>query len=375
MEGVAVLLMILLCLLLVPALTIWNIAAFVRYLTGWRQWWWDRSVELVALVLGYGYMCFYWQLGDVRWVDWSEQLYNWQRHGILALDTLPSVAAVVVLALAGFLVLRFVPASRQPPVVCVLALAGVYCGIGLCMVWCIQTAGDLFLMLYPANCVLLFLKVVCMAVHEKNELWRSGEQSVKYERLAGVSLWLERHLPWAALAAVVPLLGVLVAALTLLGQTPDSLLRAWTETADWTFSRMTGPPNIMYDEHYLCTVAAGGHPRLVRPLRPGMRRGHAVVVNRQLCIANAFEQLLEERTPRLHRAVRGVYDRTGYPIARHIRSPWAADVVYLLMKPLEWLFLLVLYTADARPEDRIAVQYPHAPLPKTEGRAAPCGKK
>jgi len=27
------------------------------------------------------------------------------------------------------------------------------------------------------------------------------------------------------------------------------------------------------------------------------------------------------------------------------------------MKPLEWFFLLVLYTVDARPENRIHVQY------------------
>lgn len=39
---------------------------------------------------------------------------------------------------------------------------------------------------------------------------------------------------------------------------------------------------------------------------------------------------------------------------------WAADVVYLCMKPLEWIFLLVLYLFDEKPEDRICSQY----LPK-----------
>jgi len=32
-------------------------------------------------------------------------------------------------------------------------------------------------------------------------------------------------------------------------------------------------------------------------------------------------------------------------------------LVYVAMKPLEWFFLLVLYTVDARPENRIHVQY------------------
>ena len=35
-----------------------------------------------------------------------------------------------------------------------------------------------------------------------------------------------------------------------------------------------------------------------------------------------------------------------------------------MMKPLEWLFLAVLYLVDEKPENRIAVQYPHAPVPK-----------
>ena len=86
-------------------------------------------------------------------------------------------------------------------------------------------------------------------------------------------------------------------------------------------------------------------------------------MNRQLCIANAFEQLLEERAPKFHRAVRGFYDKTGYPIAKHIRSPYLADCIYFIMKPLEWVFLAVLYLFDPKPENRIAVQYPHAPVP------------
>lgn len=368
LEGILLLLILLFFLLLIPALTLWNIAAFVRCLTGLEEWRRDREIELGALMVGYLYFLLYLDLAEIKRADWWEELVNSQTHSVLALDTVPSVAAVVVLALAGYLVLRFVPAEKQPPLVCVLALAAVYCGVGLCILWCVQTAWDPFLMLYPANCALLFVKVVCMSVRRKSALWESGEQPVKYPKLAAL---LDRGvgLPWLALLAVLPLLGAVVGILTLFGQTPDALIRAWTETADWTFSQKIPPPNVWMDEHYLCTVAAGGHRRVVKPLRLGKRHGHTVVVNRQLCVANAFEQLLEERTPRLHRAVRGIYDRTGYPIARHIRSPYGADLIYCLMKPLEWLFLLVLYTADVRPEDRIAVQYPHAALPGTEGRA------
>lgn len=152
-------------------------------------------------------------------------------------------------------------------------------------------------------------------------------------------------------------MGIVIAILVLFGQQPDSLVKAWTETSDWNLSQQISPQNVFYDEHYLCTVADGGHRRLVKPLRMGERRGHPVIVNRQLCIANAFEQVLEERLPRLHRPIRAFYDRYGFPLARHIHSPYAADAIYLLMKPLEWFFLAVLYAVDVKPENRIAVQY------------------
>ena len=34
-----------------------------------------------------------------------------------------------------------------------------------------------------------------------------------------------------------------------------------------------------------------------------------------------------------------------------------ADITYLIMKPLEWIFLIVLYLFDEKPENRIATQY------------------
>ena len=110
------------------------------------------------------------------------------------------------------------------------------------------------------------------------------------------------------------------------------------------------------DAHYLCTVALRGHKKLVRPTRMGLRRGERIVVNRQLCVANAFEQLLEERTPGSTGQCGSFMIRMATGL-RHIRTPLAADVAYLIMKPLEWLFVAALYLFDAKPEDRIARQY------------------
>jgi len=109
--------------------------------------------------------------------------------------------------------------------------------------------------------------------------------------------------------------------------------------------------------HYLCTVALRGSPSLVKPLRVGLRYGQGIVVNRQLCVANAFEQCLMEKSPRFHKAARGLYDRYGYPLSKHIITKGRANAVYLFMKPLEWAFVLFLYAVDKRPENRIASQY------------------
>ena len=82
--------------------------------------------------------------------------------------------------------------------------------------------------------------------------------------------------------------------------------------------------------------------------------------NRQLLIANAFEELIEDNFPKLHKYIRRNYNKVGNVIHRYylvFNIKIIADMVYIMMKPLEWFFLLVLYTFDRNPENRIAKQY------------------
>ncbi|MDE6834678.1 MAG: hypothetical protein K2J39_10615 [Ruminococcus sp.] len=143
----------------------------------------------------------------------------------------------------------------------------------------------------------------------------------------------------------------------LFGQGADGFIKAFTMTADWTFSTQIPPPPMEYQGHYLCTVACSGHKKVVNPVRYGIRLNKKIVVNRQLLIANAFEDLIHERFPKSHRKIRNFYDKYGYPVSRHITTPIRADIVYIIMKPLEWLFLMVLYMFDTQPENRISIQY------------------
>jgi len=209
--------------------------------------------------------------------------------------------------------------------------------------------------------------IVAAVVRDVVKAWQTiDEKKMPEQKLGGRRPWTNRlrhflygshNWPWLGAVAILPLSGLLLILLLLFGQGPDAAVKMFTDTADWRLSQRIPPPNVYFDEHYLCTVAAGGHPFLVKPIRYGERHGHRVIVNRQLATANAFEDLLAERLPRFHRRIRAFYDAWGYPIARHIRRPWLADLVYLVMKPAEWLFILILYCFDVDPETRIAMQY------------------
>ena len=322
----------------------------------------SQLVEILTII--FGGFCFWLASGlhDTCWdADWWVQLYNAELHAPIATWTYPTLITVGILGIIGYLVLFIARIRPLPPLVTVLGLGGLYLGGALCLVLFIQLIKhNWVLCVYLGNLLLIFLKVIKELVLQYNHTECNCKTKIQWLQRILSKAW---NLPWLGLLAMIPLLGIVLAVLTLFGQAPDSIIQAWTQTSDWTFSQQTAPPNLPMDMHYLCTVAAGGHRSLVKPIRMGKRHGHWVLVNRQLAIANAFEELLQQRMPRLHRVIRYAYDHYGYPIANHIRSPWAADAVWLLMKPAEWFFLVALYLFDCKPENRIAVQYPHSPIP------------
>ncbi|WP_314110246.1 DUF6688 family protein [Bacillus pseudomycoides] len=164
------------------------------------------------------------------------------------------------------------------------------------------------------------------------------------------------------LISLFPLLLIVQIILVLFGQRPDSFIRVFFDTSSYNYSKIVTPdPKVLLGSapkgHYLCTVSIKGHKKIVKPLRAGIRHGERITVNRQLLIANAFENVIEERAPKCHKIIRDFYDKYGYPISKHINTKWSADFIYIIMKPLEWFFLLVLYIVDKNPENRIHSQY------------------
>jgi len=163
------------------------------------------------------------------------------------------------------------------------------------------------------------------------------------------------------LVLCLPILTLLSAFLLLFGQKPNSIIRAFTDTYKHGFSQLDYMcDNVQCGGHFLCSVAAKGHTNIVSPTRLGERGGHTIMCNRQLLIANAFEELVEEKLPQTNQFIRRNNNKVGNVIHRYygiFNLKLIADIVYVIMKPLEWIFLLVLYTFDRNPENRIAKQY------------------
>jgi hypothetical protein len=158
-----------------------------------------------------------------------------------------------------------------------------------------------------------------------------------------------------------PVLFMITCFFMLLGQKPDSLISAFTQTYKHGLSKLDYLcENVDCGGHFLCSVAANGHKGLVKPQRLGTRSSKPIICNRQLLIANAFEELIERNLPNFHRLIRNCYNKVGDLVHKHyiiFNNKLVADLIYLLMKPLEWIFLISLYTFDKKPESKIAIQY------------------
>lgn len=368
-----------------PLFTIWNIQNLVlhREHTG--------KFEAMVFTVGLLYSLLLYGFWSPR--SWEESiLINQDMSSLHEPFSRIHILTLLVLMTVGLISYAYLKSKKEkaPPLAVVFSMAGVYLGILINLAVIIQLFGGvaadvpfgnvfpgdvLLLMLVPFNYLMLAVSLLIQVVREQSARLKQRKNAANFNEELGLKAdnlkpyksrflndsnrILEESEHWAlyALLLTLPLLCVILVVLLLFGQKPDSAIRAFTETSDWTLSTKISPPAVVIDSHYLCTVAMQGHKELVKPQRMGIRKGNKIVVNRQLCVANAFEQLLEERTPRFHRALRNFYDTYGYPISKHIKTPLSADVIYLIMKPLEWVFVAVLYLFDEKPEDRIARQY------------------
>ena len=300
--------------------------------------------------------------------DYYEPCYVGQYHLYLHSEYDVTVWITLLLGFIGLIIIAASNAEKVPPIPQALSFAFALLGETVFLFLLIQLAKNNSILIIPPMYYLINAAFVTARNTKRyitEHLRYKQEHDTQYihgsaqhveKALSTVASLTELHFLMLLPAAV-----ILIAIFIIIGQGPDGIIKAFTMTADWTFSTQVPPPPIDYEGHYLCTVAAGGHKKVVKPVRYGKRRGDTIVVNRQLLASNAFEDIIMERTPKFHKAIRGFYDKHGYPISRHITTQTRADIVYIIMKPLEWLFILFLYTFDTHPENRIAVQYSDYP--------------
>lgn len=341
-------------------LTVWNIYNFRASKP--RK---EKLISSLTIVIG---GIFYLVLHVMQFEeagDWYKQINTMQIHNSISSEYGWFAGLLVLFGFAGYFILLFVDASKLPPLISVMSVAMVILLNIFQIVYAVQIAKNvngvgLLLYVYHVNILILSASVIRKQIVRQVEMAADNKVDESKHKVFG---WIySRMTSFSKYSMLVFICMLLIIAVfeiifVLAGQGVDAPVKAFKDTADWTFSKQVPPPPIDYEGHYLCTVAAGGHQKIVRPLRLGSRRGETIMVNRQLCIANAFEEVIQEKFPRFHKNIRHFYDTYGYPVSRHITSPFRADVVYVLMKPLEWLFLIFLYTVDVHPERRISGQY------------------
>lgn len=317
-------------------------------------------VDASIFTFGISFTALYAKIHDFH--PWQEQIYVGDHYSPIAPEMLPTFLALCAVAVAGYLIPRFW-GKKLSPLVAALCYGGVFVGLVLVVMLAVQMVPHLpdwpmaLLLLFPFNYILCAVRLMRATVAQYAARVAEQEYSSRVLRVCQHLLSRSASFLLISFLLAVPLLLVVMVILLIFGQQPDAAVRMFTETAEWTLSQQIPPPRLDYQGHYLCTVAACGDERVVKPLRAGKRHGRLIVVNRQLLVANAFEDLLAERAPRLHRVVRATYDRLGLPVSKHITTKRRSNAVYYLMKPLEWVFLAALYTFDRTPENRIHSQY------------------
>ena len=275
----------------------------------------------------------------------------------------PTIWVIVILCLIAY----FYSSYRKlisTPVLEIIINSFLLIGIILNVFIAIQTK-DSFLAI-GGNLSIILLAILVLAKNQKAFIEQSQElensPKSKLESFAWQILKLQPIVKFPIIFILcLPILVIITAILLLVGQKPDSIVRAFTDTYKHGFSQWDYKcDNVQCGGHYLCSVAANGHTKIVRPQRRGMRNGHNIICNRQLLISNAFEDLIQDRLPFLHKLIRRQYNKVGNFIHRYydiFNNKFVSDFIYILMKQLEWFFLLTLYTFDRKPENRIAKQY------------------
>jgi hypothetical protein len=274
-----------------------------------------------------------------------------------------TIGVVIILCLVAYFYSSY-RTKIATPIVEIITNCFLFIGIGLNVFIAIHT-NEIWLAV-GGNMPIIFLAIFVLIKNQRQFIEYSRHLEFNEKSKFAIIAWRILNLRPVLKFPIIlifclPILVILSGMLLLVGQKPDSMIRAFTDTykhglSQWDYKC----ENVQCGGHYLCSVAANGHSKIVKPQRWGVRNGHRIICNRQLLISNAFEDLIQDKLPFLHKPIRRQYNKVGNLIHRYygvFSNKIISDIIYILMKPLEWFFLLSLYTFDRKPENRIAKQY------------------
>jgi hypothetical protein len=220
-------------------------------------------------------------------------------YGSLANVHLPSFLTFYVLAITALVVL-WLKGRRLPPLLFVILTSLLLIGIVINFVLLIQICwnaeakefGWRFMPLPLVFITAAILVPVKVLRAESIEAEQREYQNPTLNRLNKLIAKTAMQPVWV-LVLMFPLYVLITLILMLFGQTPDAMVKVFADTTTWLLSQKSHPPYIEpHSGHYLCTIAACGDPAVVKPLIIGKRHGNPIIVNRQLQVANAFEELI-----------------------------------------------------------------------------------
>ncbi len=326
----------------------------------------DSSI-LFLLIIGHLSILFSQLLH--RYVDYYNQIdpFDFQYTPLSFKHILSFIFFYVLNAVSSFYIWK--KGKQLPPLAFTLAICSMIYWVIICIPWSIQflkhsdnhgnsdSASDWIFMLTPLSFILFNLLLFVRIIKSTDSNRIRGQYKNKFLNYLNNKLIDSQKTSTWILIFFVPFLLLILCILMLFGQYPDSMIKVFTDTTTWTLSQKDHPPFLDHQGHYLCTVAACGSPKIVKPQKIGIRHGKPIIVNRQLSIANAFENIIETRFPKTHRIIRENYDKYGYPLSKKITSRFGANLTYFLMKPMEWFFLGFIYLFSINPEELINKQY------------------
>lgn len=198
--------------------------------------------------------------------DWQMTLYNNALHTPIYTQSFITVLFFALLAIIGYFILRFIPLKKLSPILIVMSFSFMYMGCIISLLYLVQVFSFdyLFLSFMPIHAILITVHISQQKIKE----WQHIQKVIKIPFTNPFLSYLytltlnSQNWPLLSFLCMIPILIISIMILVLFGQKPDALIQAWTQTSDWNLSKQVSPQNIFYDEHYLCTVAAGGHKKL-----------------------------------------------------------------------------------------------------------------